>query len=53
MKWDQVQILNKVLPLLQQAKELLYSRGEFVVAGVSMLLGSYLSWQGINGLIRI
>lgn len=44
---------NKVLPLLQQAKDLLYSRGEFVVAGVSMLLGSYLSWQGINGLIRI
>ena len=44
---------NKVLPLLQQCKEFLYARGSLVVAGVSMILGSYLGWQGISGLIRI
>ena len=44
---------ERILPLLQRCKELLYNNGELVLGGVSITLGSYLSWQGITGLIRI
>jgi hypothetical protein len=42
---------NKVLPVLEQGKELLFARGELVVSAVSLGLGGYLGWQGVTGLI--
>ena len=41
---------ERVLPMLQQGKTTLLSRGELVVGSVSLDLGGYLSWQGITGL---
>ena len=41
---------ERVLPMLQQGKTTLLSRGELVVGSVSLGLGGYLSWQGITGL---
>tara|TARA_B100001939_G_scaffold332122_1_gene330821 strand:+ start:219 stop:905 length:687 start_codon:yes stop_codon:yes gene_type:complete len=43
----------QVVPVLQRCKQLLFDRGELVVSGVSLVLGGYLSWQGITGLTRI
>ena len=42
---------QRVLPLLQRGKTALLRRGELVVGSLSFGLGSYLSWQGISGLI--
>jgi|MDSV01.3.fsa_nt_gb hypothetical protein len=42
---------QKVLPLLEKGKQLLFARGEFVVSGVSLALGGYLVWQGLSGLM--
>jgi hypothetical protein len=42
---------DKVLPILEQGKELLFARGELVVSAVSLGLGGYLGWQGVTGLM--
>ena len=42
---------ERVLPLLQRGKTALLRRGELVVGSLSFGLGSYLSWQGISGLM--
>ena len=42
---------EKVLPLLEKGKQVLFARGELVVSGVSLALGGYLGWQGISGLM--
>ncbi len=42
---------NKVLPVLDKGKELLFARGELVVSAVSLGLGGYLGWQGVSGLM--
>jgi hypothetical protein len=39
-----------VLPLLERAKQLLFSRGDLLVAGLSLVLAGYLGWEGIEGL---
>lgn len=44
---------GRVLPVLERCKQLLFARGELVVAGVSLVLGGYLGWQGLTGLTRI
>ena len=44
---------ERVLPVLQHCKQLLFAHGELVVAGVSLVLGGYLGWQGLSGLTRI
>ena len=44
---------ERVLPVLERCKGLLFARGELVVAGVSLVLGGYLGWQGLTGLTRI
>ena len=44
---------GRVLPILERCKQLLFARGELVVAGVSLVLGGYLGWQGLTGLTRI
>ena len=36
---------EKVLPLLEKGKQVLFARGELVVSGVSLALGGYLGWQ--------
>ena len=41
---------EKVVPVLERGKEILFARGELVVATVSIGIGSYLGWQGISGL---
>jgi hypothetical protein len=41
---------NKVIPILEKGKQVLFARGGLVVGGVSLGLGGYLGWQGINGL---
>jgi len=41
---------DKVIPLLEKGKELLFARGSLLVGGVSLGLGIYLGWQGISGL---
>ncbi len=41
---------EKVVPVLERGKEILFARGELVVAAVSIGIGSYLGWQGISGL---
>jgi hypothetical protein len=42
---------DKVLPILEQGKELLFARGELVVSAASLGLGGYLGWQGVTGLM--
>ncbi len=44
---------QKVLPLLERGKQVLFARGELVVAIISIGLGSYLGWQGMSGLTLI
>ena len=41
---------DRVLPLLEAGKRWLFSRGDLMVAGVSLPLAGYLGWQGIEGL---
>jgi hypothetical protein len=41
---------DKVIPILEKGKQVLFARGGLVVGGVSLGLGGYLGWQGINGL---
>ena len=41
---------TKVVPVLERGKEVLFARGELVVAAVSLGIGGYLGWQGISGL---
>lgn len=41
---------DKVIPVLEQGKQVLFARGGLVVGGVSLGLGGYLGWQGISGL---
>jgi hypothetical protein len=41
---------EKVVPVLERGKEILFARGELVVAAVSIGIGGYLGWQGISGL---
>jgi hypothetical protein len=41
---------DRVLPLLEAGKRWLFSRGDLVVALVSLALAGYLGWQGIEGL---
>ena len=41
---------EKVVPVLERGKEVLFARGELVVADVSLGIGGYLGWQGISGL---
>ena len=42
---------DKVVPLLEKGKTVLFARGELVVSAVSLGLGGYLGWQGIGGLM--
>ena len=41
---------ERVIPLLQSGKQLLFAKGDLIVGGVSFALGAYLGWQGISGL---
>jgi hypothetical protein len=41
---------DRVLPMLQAGQRWLFSRGDLVLAGVSLALAAYLGWQGIEGL---
>ena len=41
---------EKVVPVLERGKEVLFARGELVVAAISLGIGGYLGWQGISGL---
>jgi hypothetical protein len=41
---------NRVVPLLEQGKQLLFARGDLLVGGLSLVLAGYLGWQGIEGL---
>ena len=41
---------DKVIPLLEKGKTVLFARGELVVGGLSLGLGIYLGWQGVSGL---
>ncbi len=41
---------EQVLPLLERGKTLLFKKGDLLVGGVSLVLASYLGWQGIEGL---
>lgn len=41
---------DRVLPLLKKGKEILFAKGELVVASISLALGAYVGWQGISGL---
>jgi hypothetical protein len=44
---------DKVVPLLQKGKEVLFARGSLLVGGVSLGLGIYLGWQGVSGMTVI
>ena len=41
---------DKVIPLLETGKTVLFARGSLLVGGVSIGLGVYLGWQGVSGL---
>jgi hypothetical protein len=43
-------VRERALPLLQLGKDTLLSHGELVMGGLSLALGAYLAWQGIEGL---
>ena len=43
---------DKVIPLLEKGKTVLFARGELVVGGLSLGLGIYLGWQGVSGLTQ-
>ena len=44
---------DKVVPLLEKGKEVLFARGSLLVGGVSLGLGIYLGWQGVSGMTVI
>ena len=41
---------HQVVPLLEKGKQLLFSNGDVLVGGLSLVLAGYLGWQGIEGL---
>ena len=41
---------DRVLPLLERGKALLFAKGDLLVGGLSLVLAGYLGWQGIEGL---
>jgi len=41
---------ERVLPLLERGKALLFAKGDLLVGGLSLVLAGYLGWQGIEGL---
>jgi hypothetical protein len=41
---------HQVVPLLEKGKQLLFSNGDVLVGGLSLVLAGYLGWQGIDGL---
>jgi hypothetical protein len=41
---------DRVVPLLETGKQVLYARGDLLVGGLSLVLAGYLGWQGIQGL---
>ena len=41
---------NRVVPLLEKGKQVLFARGDLLVGGLSLVLAGYLGWQGIQGL---
>jgi hypothetical protein len=41
---------EKVVPLLETGKQVLFARGDLLVGGLSLVLAGYLGWQGIEGL---
>ena len=41
---------EKVVPLLEKGKQVLFARGDLLVGGLSLVLAGYLGWQGIEGL---
>ena len=41
---------DRVVPLLETGKQLLFARGDLLVGGLSLVLAGYLGWQGIDGL---
>ena len=44
---------DKVIPLLEKGKSVLFARGSLLVGGVSLGLGIYLGWQGVGGLTAL
>ena len=41
---------DRVVPLLEKGKQVLFARGDLLVGGLSLVLAGYLGWQGIEGL---
>lgn len=41
---------ERILPLLEKGKALLYANGDLLVGAVSLALAVYLGWQGVTGL---
>ena len=41
---------DRVVPLLEKGKQVLFARGDLLVGGLSLVLAGYLGWQGIQGL---
>ena len=41
---------DRVIPLLEGGKQLLYARGDLLVGLLSLALAAYLGWEGIGGL---
>jgi hypothetical protein len=41
---------DRVLPLLEGGKQLLFARGDLLVGLLSLALATFLGWEGIAGL---
>jgi hypothetical protein len=41
---------DRVVPLLEKGKQVLFARGDLLVGGLSLVLAGYLGYQGIDGL---
>lgn len=41
---------DRVVPLLEKGKQVLFARGDLLVGGLSLVLAGYLGWQGVEGL---
>ena len=41
---------DRVVPLLEKGKQVLFARGDLLVGALSLVLAGYLGWQGIEGL---
>ena len=39
---------DRVVPLLEKGKQVLFARGDLLVGGLSLVLAGYLGWQGIE-----